>query len=328
MLQRIFSGIQPTGRPHLGNYLGAMRQHVALSKDTAIESYFCVVDYHALTTIHDADALRTYTRGVILDYLALGMDYHNATLFVQSAVPEHTELSWILSNFLPVSRLAKVPTFKEKKAERPDDVNFGLMSYAVLMAADILMYGTTHVPVGIDQVPHIEITRDLAKSFNAVHGEIFAIPEALLHKGTEKILGTDGVKKMSKSVGNTIEIFASPEETAKKVSSMVTDPLKIKKTDPGRPETCNVYSFHKLFSPAENLSTICEGCKDGTLGCVADKQALAQAINDSLSSFREKREELEAKPKNVDAIIAEGNKKAKDYATKMMTKVRKAVGLA
>jgi len=204
MTKRIFSGIKPSGRPHLGNYLGAMQHHVALSNDKAYESFFCVVDYHALTTIHDAKKLREYTRGIILDFLALGLNHEQAVLFIQSDVPAHAELSWILNNYISAGRLARVPTFKEKKLQHPDDVNFGLMSYAVLMAADILLYSADLVPVGIDQVPHVEIARDIAKAFNALHGETFVIPESLLHKESEKILGIDGVKKMSDRAKNSI----------------------------------------------------------------------------------------------------------------------------
>jgi len=327
MKKRIFSGIKPSGRPHIGNYLGAMKQHVALSKDTSLESFFCLVDYHALTTLHDAAKLRSYTKGIIIDFLALGLDHDNATIFIQSDVPEHTELSWILSNYVAAGRMARVPTFKEKKLEQPDDVNFGLMSYAALMAADILLYKTDVVPVGIDQVPHIEIARDIAKTFNMKHGETFIIPEVQLHKGTEKILGIDGVKKMSKTVGNTIELFATEDETLQRVKQMVTDPQKIRKDDPGRPEVCNVFSFHNYFSDQSLIDSTEKNCKSGVLGCVDCKTALAKNINTSLAQFREKRKDLENNPKLIDDILQSGKEKAKKVARETMQEVRKKVGL-
>src|SRR5215831_14974665 len=241
---RIFSGIQPSGLVHLGNDLGAIRNYVALADE--YEAIYCIVDYHALTSTHDADILRARTREMAAGLLSLGLNPDRCTLFVQSHRPEHTELMWLLTTVTPVSWLERTPTYKEKIANQPDDVNHGLLTYPVLQAADIVIYKATLVPVGKDQAAHLELSREIVRAFNNRYGDTFPEPEAVFTEAPV-VLGTDGVRKMSKSVGNTIDILDEPDVIRKQVMSMVTDTKRILRTDPGRPEVCNVCQLHRFF---------------------------------------------------------------------------------
>jgi tryptophanyl-tRNA synthetase len=241
---RIFSGIQPSGTVHLGNDLGMIRNAVRLQDEH--EAIYCIVDYHALTSTHDGDLLRTRTREMAAALLALGLDPQRSTLFVQSHRPEHTELAWLLSTVTPVSWLERTPTYKEKRETQADDVNHGLLTYPVLQAADIVIYHATSVPVGRDQDAHLELSREIVRAFNHRYGQTFLEPQAV-HTNAPTVLGTDGVRKMSKSVGNTIDILAPPEVIRKQVMSMVTDTQRIRRTDPGRPEVCNVCQLQPFF---------------------------------------------------------------------------------
>jgi len=243
---RIFSGIQPSGVVHLGNDLGAIRNYVRLQSE--YEAIYCIVDYHALTSTHDGELLRQRTREMAASLLALGLDPDRCTLFVQSHRPEVTELAWLLATVTPVSWLERTPTYKEKKATQPDDVNHGLLTYPVLQAADIVIYKASMVPVGKDQAAHLELSREIVRAFNSRYGETFPEPQAV-YTEAPIVLGTDGVRKMSKSVGNTIDILAEPEIIQKQVMSMVTDTQRILRTDPGRPEVCNVCQLHRFFGP-------------------------------------------------------------------------------
>ena len=243
---RIFSGIQPSGIVHLGNDLGAVRNYVRLQYD--YDAIYCIVDYHALTTTHDGPLLRERTREMAASLLALGLDPEHCTLFVQSDRPEHTELAWLLATVTPVSWLERTPSYKEKKLNQPDDVNHGLLTYPVLQAADIVIYKATVVPVGRDQAAHLELSREIVRAFNGRYGATFPEPQAVFTEAPV-VLGTDGVKKMSKSIGNTIDIFAAPEVIRKQVMSMVTDTKRILRTDPGRPSVCNVCQLHRHFGP-------------------------------------------------------------------------------
>ncbi len=241
---RTFSGIQPSGAPHIGNDLGAIRNYVALQD--RYEAIYCIVDYHALTSTHDPDVLRTRTREMSAALLALGLDPDKCTLFVQSHRPEVTELMWLFTTVTPVSWLQRTPTYKEKRLNQPEDVNHGLLTYPVLQAADIVLYKASLVPVGKDQAAHLELSREIVRAFNSRYGETFPEPQAV-HTEAPIVLGTDGAKKMSKSIGNTIEIFAEPEQIRRQVMSMVTDTQRILRSDPGRPEVCNVCRLHRFF---------------------------------------------------------------------------------
>ncbi len=322
--KRVFSGIQPSGRPHLGNYLGAVKRYVEMQHD--YDAVYGIVDYHALTSIHDRERLMEYTLGVALDFLACGLDPDKCLLIKQSDVPEHTELTWLLSTVTPVAWLERVPTFKDKKEQQPQDINFGLMGYPVLMAADIMIYKSEVVPVGKDQLPHLELTREIVRAFNRRYGEVFPEPQSLISEETAVVLGIDGEKKMSKSAGNVIGIFEEPADLNKLVRSMVTDRKKIYKGDPGRPEICNVHNFHKVFQP-DTAGPAEAGCRAGTLGCVAHKDQVAAIIEEHFRPMRERRHELANDLDYVWDVFATCARKARERAQATMAEVRDAMGL-
>ena len=320
--RRIFSGIQPSGIVHLGNDLGAIRNYVALQSE--FEAIYCIVDYHALTSLHDAEALRRQTREMAASLLALGLDPDRCTLFIQSHRPEHAELAWLLCTVTPVSWLERTPTYKEKKAQQPDDVNHGLLTYPVLQAADIVIYKATTVPVGKDQAAHLELTREIVRAFNNRYGETFPEPQAV-YTEAPTVLGTDGVRKMSKSLGNTIEILAEPEVIRKQVMSMVTDTQRILRTDPGRPEVCNVCQLHRWFGP--DWEEIQDGERTARTGCVDTKKLLAERITRHYAPARERYLELMANPVAVDGILEAGADRLRPMAEATMAEVRERMGL-
>src|SRR6476659_243501 len=264
---RIFSGIQPSGAPHIGNDLGAIRNYVKLQWE--YEAIYCIVDYHALTSLHDPDALRRQTTEMAAALIALGLDTERCTLFVQSHRPEHTELAWLLATVTPVSWLERTPTYKEKKEQQPDDVNHGLLTYPILQAADIVIYHADRVPVGKDQAAHLELSREIVRAFNRRYGETFVEPEAVCTEAPT-VLGTDGVRKMSKSVGNAIDILGEPDLIRKQVMSMVTDTQRIHRTDPGRPEVCTVCPLQPFFG--DDYEDLWEGERTARTGCVDMKK--------------------------------------------------------
>jgi tryptophanyl-tRNA synthetase len=319
---RIFSGIQPSGIVHLGNDLGAIRNYVALQAE--FEAIYCIVDYHALTSLHDADALRRQTREMAASLLALGLDPDRCTLFVQSHRPEHAELAWLLCTVTPVSWLERTPTYKEKKAQQPDDVNHGLLTYPVLQAADIVIYKATTVPVGKDQAAHLELTREIVRAFNNRYGETFPEPQAV-YTETPTVLGTDGVRKMSKSLGNTIEILGEPEVIRKQVMSMVTDTQRILRTDPGRPEVCNVCQLQRFFG--DDYEDLWEGERTARTGCVDMKRLLAERIVRHYAPARERYAELMARPEEVDGILEAGADRLAPLAAATMAEVKEKMGL-
>ena len=280
---RIFSGIQPSGVIHLGNELGAIRNYVRLQYE--YEAIYCIVDYHALTSTHDPDLLRARTRDMAAGLLALGLDPDRCTLFVQSHRPEHTELAWLLATVTPVSWLERTPTYKEKKQSQPNDINHGLLTYPVLQAGDIVIYKASLVPVGKDQAAHLELSREIVRAFNARYGETFPEPEAVFTEAPV-VLGTDGVRKMSKSIGNTIDVLAEPEEIRRQVMSMVTDTKRILRTDPGRPEVCNVCQLHRFFG--EDFEEIWDGERTARTGCVDTKRLLADRVIRHYAPARER----------------------------------------
>jgi tryptophanyl-tRNA synthetase len=319
---RIFSGIQPSGIVHLGNDLGAIRNYVKLQWE--YEAIYCIVDYHALTSTHEADVLRQRTREMAASLLALGLDPERCTLFVQSHRPEHTELAWLLATVTPVSWLERTPTYKEKKQAQPDDINHGLLTYPVLQAADIVIYKASVVPVGKDQAAHLELSREIVRAFNARYGDTFPEPQASFTEAPV-VLGTDGVRKMSKSVGNTIDIFATPETIRKQVTSMVTDTQRILRTDPGRPEVCNVCQLHRFFG--DDWADIQEGERTARTGCVDTKKLLAERIITHYAEARERYQELMAAPSRVDEILSAGAEGLRPIAQATMAEVRERMGL-
>ena len=323
MKGRILSGARPTGRQHIGNYFGALKNWVSLQE--SYQCFYFVADIHAMTTLDDTKNIELNTREMVLDWLAAGLDPEKSVLFVQSQVPEVTELHTYLSMITPMGWLQRVPSFKEQLRANGEAMNYGLVGYPVLQTADIIIYKADTVPVGRDQVPHVELSREIVRRFNGEFGEIFPEPEALLSK-SPSIIGTDGQNKMSKSLDNHIELAATPEETRARVKNMVTDPQRARRTEPGRPWVCNVYALHQLFSSEEIQLEVHEACTNATIGCVEDKDLLAKSINETLEPFREKRRELENKPNIVDEALREGNEKAKAIAIATMEEVREAIG--
>lgn len=322
---RVFSGARPTGRQHIGNYLGAVSNYVALQAD--FDCVYCIVDLHALTTLETTKDLRQNTLEMAWDWLAAGIDPARSIVFVQSQVRQVTELHTILSMVTPLGKLTDLPTFKEKVRENPHNVNYGLVGYPVLQAADIVLYKTNFVPVGIDQVPHIEFTRETVRSFNyRFNTNVLIEPQAKV-TAIPKVLGIDGVNKMSKSLNNDIELAATAEETSKLVMQMVTDPARLRRTDPGNPDVCNVYSMHKIFSKPEEVEMVNVECRRAGIGCVDCKKILAKNMNEFFAPMRAKREEY---VKDVDGtwdMLNDGAKRAAEIAEATMAEVRAAIDL-
>nr|HID13041.1 tryptophan--tRNA ligase [Anaerolineae bacterium] len=321
---RVFSGARPTGRQHLGNYMGAIVNYVALQDD--YDCIYCVVDLHALTTLKDTDKLRDWTYEMVLDWLAAGMDPERGTIiFVQSHVPQVTELHLLLSMATPLGWLTRLPTFKEKVRQQPDNVNYGLVGYPVLMAADITLYKADTVPVGVDQAPHLEFTREIVRRFNRHFGDVLVEPQAK-YTDFPKVLGIDGKEKMSKSLNNHIEIAATPKEIQQRVMRMVTDPARRYRTDPGHPEVCNVFTLHGFFSP-DDVAHIEIECRAADIGCVECKRLFAKNLADHFAPFRERRAALAADPNRVWDILADGARRASAIAAETIAEVKAAVGL-
>jgi tryptophanyl-tRNA synthetase len=315
----MLSGMQPTGRLHLGNLEGALKNWVSLQND--YEMYLCIVDWHSLTSDYNhTEGLKDRIMDMAIDYLAAGLDPEKCAIFIQSQVKEHAELYLLFSMLVPVPRLARVPSYKEKRKELGLD-SYGFLGYPLLQAADILIYKAKYVPVGQDQLPHIELTREVARKFNSLYGEIFPEPEAKLAK-FPIIPGTDG-RKMSKSYNNEIAIAESPEATRQKIMKMFTDPKKIYKGDSGHPKECPVYLLHQIYTPDyRNLYQICHS---GELGCVECKRSLAENLNRALTGIRAKRKKLEQDPGKIERTLQAGARKARAKAQQTMSEVRKAM---
>ncbi|MBJ6800218.1 tryptophan--tRNA ligase [Geomonas propionica] len=321
---RIVSGMRPTGKLHLGHYHGVLSNWMELQRN--FECFFFAADWHSLTTEYaSTDGIQDSITEMVLDWLAFGIDPEQSVIFKQSRVPQHAELNLILSMITPVSWLERNPTYKEMQDNltTKDLSTFGFLGYPVLMASDIIVYKASRVPVGQDQIPHLEITREIARRFNYLYGEVFPEPAALLTE-TPKVLGIDG-RKMSKSYGNAIFLSDDAEETRKKVMSMVTDTLRPFKRDPGEPDRCVAFTLHSLYVDADKRAEIVEGCRSAQLGCVDCKKILAQAMVDTLAPFREKRVELTEKPGLVDEVLAEGSRKAEVVAKQTMDEARAAL---
>jgi len=323
MKKRVFSGARPTGRQHIGNYLGAIRNYVALQED--YDCIYSIVDIHALTSLEDTGQLQGFIREMLLDWLAAGLNPEKSIIFVQSHVPEVMELYTMLSMVTPLGWLLRVPTFKEKVKSQPENVNYGLVGYPVLQTADIILYKAEVVPVGEDQLPHLELAREITRRFNYRFGDTFPEPQAKLTE-VPLVVGLDGSDKMGKSYDNTIEIAATPEETLQRIMTAMTDPARRYRKDPGHPEVCNIYSLHKFFS-ASQLGDIGEQCRTAAIGCVDCKKMLAEHMNSVLAPLREKRMELSTRPQYIEEVLSDGAARASVIARETLREAKERMGL-
>jgi tryptophanyl-tRNA synthetase len=323
MRKRVFSGFRPTGRQHIGNYLGAVQNFIALQDE--YDCVYCVVDIHALTTLENTESLREDIYEMVLDWLAAGIDPQKSIIFVQSHVPQVEELHTLFSMVTPLGWLLRVPTFKEKVKMQPHNVNYGLVGYPVLMTADIALYKGEVVPVGEDQLPHLELAREIVRRFNSLFGFVFPEPQAKL-TNFPLVLGLDGVQKMSKSYNNQIEIAASPKEISERVMVAFTDPARRYRSDPGHPEVCNVFRLHNFFTPAQ-VEEIASECRGARIGCVDCKKILAESISSNLEPFRERRAALASKPGYVYQVLADGASRAEVIAEETIGEVKEKMRL-
>ena len=324
--KRVLSGMRPTGPLHLGNLHGALLNWVNMQE--TYDCFFFIADWHALTSDYeDPSQISGYTREIIKDWLSVGLSPEKSTLFVQSDIKEHAELFLIFSMITPVPWLERNPTYKDQMVQlnNKDLSTFGFLGYPVLQAADIIMYKADGVPVGVDQVPHVEITREIARRFNYLYGNVFPEPEAILTQ-TPKILGLDR-RKMSKSYQNAIYLADSPKEVTTKVSQMITDPQRARKSDPGDPDVCNVFEFHKLYTEDETTATIARECRAAEIGCVDCKKIMSRNLLTALVPVHEKRDYYDNHPDLVEGIIEEGRTKAGKVARQTMTEVRNVIGM-
>ena len=326
-MSRIFSGIQPSGELHIGNYLGAIRNWVALQQQ--YESYFCIVDYHAITGTYDPDALRVRRREMVVSLLASGIDPERAVLFVQSTVPEHTELAWIFNTITPLGDLERQTQFKEK-SQRQESVPVGLLTYPVLQAADILLYKADSVPVGEDQLQHLELSRDVARKWNArfsPDSPFFPEPKGLLTPA-KRIMGLDGQAKMSKSLGNTVGLLEAPTSIWEKLRPAVTDPKRVRRTDPGTPEVCNIYNLHTAFSPPPLVEEVAANCRSAGWGCIDCKKALHGSMETELAPIRARAEDARSRSGRIEEALATGTRKAGEVARATLAEVKTRMGFA
>lgn len=322
-MPRIFSGIQPSGELHLGNYLGAVKNWVELQRQ--FESFICVVDYHAITLPYAPDDLKRRRHEMAVSLLAAGIDPNVATLFVQSAVPEHTELAWFFNTITPLGELERQTQFKEKSA-RQESVAAGILNYPVLQAADILLYHADIVPVGEDQVQHLELSREIARRWNARFGEgYFPEPQARLTP-TRRIMGLDGQSKMSKSLGNTIGLIEEPNAVWEKLRPAMTDPARVRKTDPGNPDVCNIFHLHKAFSAPETVQMVDTNCRTAAWGCIECKKVLHASMEVELVPIRARAAELAAHPDKVTQALGDGAERARRVARQTIAEVRERMG--
>ena len=344
-MSRIFSGIQPSGALHIGNYLGAVKNWAELQHK--YESFFCIVDYHAITVPYEPADLRARVADMALGLLAAGLDPSKCTLFVQSKVPEHTELAWIFNTLTPLGELERQTQFKEK-ASREESVPAGILNYPVLQAADILLYRAELVPVGEDQLQHLELSREIARKWNARFDTpagtkrvsksasgagsesepgFFPEPKGLLTPA-RRIMGLDGQAKMSKSLGNTVDLLEDPKSVWEKLKPAVTDPKRVRRTDPGTPEVCNIYHLHKAFSPAATVEHVAVQCRTAGWGCIDCKRVLHESMEKELAPIRARAGELAANPAKVEKDLARGAEHAREIASGTMKEVKQKMGLA
>ncbi len=325
--KRVLSGLRPTGGVHVGHLVGALRNWVQIQEK--FDCYFFIADWHALTTHYaDTSQIQKHSLENLMDWLAAGLDPKRAVLFLQSRVPEHAELHLLLSQVTPLGWLERVPTYKEQRENiRDKDLGtYGFLGYPVLQAADILIYKADFVPVGEDQVAHVELTREICRRFNGFYGPIFPEPRPML-TNFPRLPGTDG-RKMSKSYGNAIFLSDTEQEIRTKVSAMLTDPARARKTDPGNPDVCPLFSFHKIFSPPATVEMVNRECRRAGIGCVEDKKLMADSLVQALAPIRERRIEYEKNPKQIWDILEEGSKKASRTAQQTMEEVRDGMNLS
>ncbi len=323
-MSRIFSGIQPSGELHIGNYLGAVENWVRLQRQH--ECLICIVDYHAITQDYDVSALQRRTHEMAIGLLASGIDTDDCILFTQSHVPEHTELAWVFMSVTPLGDLERMTQFKDK-SKKQESIRAGLMNYPVLQAADVLLYKADRVPVGEDQVQHLELMREIARKWNARYCDgYFPEPKAQLTRA-RRIIGLDGSAKMSKSLGNTIGILEEPESIWKLLRPAVTDPARIRRSDPGDPDKCNIYSLHKYFGSEDQTAEVASNCRSAGWGCIDCKKVLSEAISVHFRPVRERAADLRANPARVREILGAGAAKARSIAGETIREVREHMGL-
>jgi len=323
--KRVFSGIQPTGIIHLGNYVGAIKNWVALTED--YECIFCVVDYHAITIQQDPAAFEQAVMRAASTLIACGTTPERCTLFVQSHVRAHAELAWIFNCLTPIGDLERMTQFKDKSQQHRENINAGLLTYPLLQAADILLYRAQVVPVGEDQVQHIELTRRTARRFNSRYGETFPEPDWLLSQ-TPRIMGTDGKSKMSKSLNNEIGILEPPESIWEKLRTATTDENRIRRSDPGNPDICNLYTMHKAFSASDTIEYCAAQCRSAGIGCIECKKLLHENIMRELAPVQERAAEYGRDPEYVRGVLHQGAERCRDLAAACMRDVRDRMGLA
>jgi len=322
-MKRVFSGIQPSGQPHLGNYAGALMNWVRLQEE--YECIYSVVDYHAVTQPYEKDELAERSLDMATAVLAAGVDPDRATLFIQSAVPEHTELAWLLNCVTPLGELERMTQFKDKASRNRKNINVGLLDYPVLQTADIILYKSELVPVGEDQVQHLELSREIVRRFNARFGDVFPEPQPLLSQA-KRIMGLDGQAKMSKSLGNTLAMLADADEIWDKLRPAVTDSRRVRRDDPGEPEDCNIFSIHKAFTDASKREELAEGCRAATIGCFDCKKVLAANLDAHLAPVRERYLEMKEQPEKVLEILSAGAARCRTLAREVLAEVRDAMG--
>ncbi|SVA87734.1 uncharacterized protein METZ01_LOCUS140588 [marine metagenome] len=322
--KRIFSGMQPSGEAHLGNYLGALRPWVRLQDE--YDCVFCIVDQHAVTAGGDPSKMPANVIDLTVSYLAVGLDPERSIIFVQSDVQEHTELAWLFNAVTPVGDLERMTQYKDK-SQYFESIPAGILNYPILQAADILLYKADAVPVGEDQRQHLELTRDIARKFNAAYGETFPETDALIDKDVGRILGLDGKAKMSKSLGNTVGILAEESEVWERVRTAVTDPQRIKRSDAGRPDVCNVFTLHGHFTDKAKQAEIGSECRSAEIGCVECKKILSGNITDAFGPYRERAAYYRSKPDAVRSILVDGATRARAIAEETMIEVRDKMGL-
>jgi tryptophanyl-tRNA synthetase len=323
-MRPVFSGIQPSGELHIGNYLGAVQNWVRMQQE--YECVFCIVDYHAVTQDYDQAVLSARTFDMAVSLIAAGIDPERAILFVQSHVPEHTELGWVFTTVTPIGELERMTQFKDK-SRRHESVLAGLLNYPVLQAADVLLYKAEFVPVGEDQVQHVELMREIARKWNARYDEgYFPEPRAVITEA-RRIVGLDGQAKMSKSLDNTIGILEGPDNIWECLRPAVTDPARVKRTDPGNPEVCNIYSLHRHFSSPYVGTEVADKCRSAAWGCLDCKRVLAESVTGAFTDMRERAAELKSDPAQVHEILRAGAERARGIAVQTMSGVRERMGL-
>ena len=326
MTPRIFSGMQPSGELHIGNWLGALRQWVELAEHGTHDTIFCVVDAHAVTVDYEASVMRERIFEAAVGYLAAGVDPNRSKIFVQSDVREHTELAWYLASCTQMGELHRMTQFKDKSEQHRHNVNAALFTYPVLMAADVLLYKTTLVPVGDDQVQHLELARDVARRFNQRYREVFPEPVPRLSK-TPRIMGLDGGAKMAKSKGNTISLSESPQAIWNKLKRAYTDPQRLRRTDPGRPEICNIFTMHGALTPPDKVAEIETGCRSANIGCGDCKKILNDNLIEQLRPVQQRMDDWRGRPDDVWDLLRAGADKCRPIAAATMQEVRECMGL-